>query len=80
MSRQSEAKARQGYDPKPLPYICKNCQYFGFDVEEYKGMFGKVIQEQKKLRCNLGGFAVKKTARCDKFAIKEGALAMSKQR
>lgn len=73
MSRQSEAKEAQGYDPKPVAYICKNCHYFGCDVLDYRGFNGEVrFQQLKNLRCNLGGFAVKKTARCEKFAIKEG--------
>ena len=72
MSRQSEAKEAQGYDPKPVAYICKNCHFFQFEGKEYKNYYGEVYQEKRNLRCGLGGFAVKQTARCEKFAIKEG--------
>ena len=59
MSKQSEAKARQGYNPKPVEY-CKNCNHFVVDIKE---------NARKRLRCELGGFAVRPNARCEEFYI-----------
>ena len=64
MSKQSEAKERQGYDPNPVPATCSNCRYFTFEMREYEGWDRKMYTEQRKLRCALGGFAVKKRACC----------------
>lgn len=33
MSKQSEAKAAQGYEPKPVPQTCANCGHFKFDLK-----------------------------------------------
>lgn len=73
MSKQSEAKERQGYEAKPVQRVCGTCKYFKSDKEFPAWMRdGKhdhylsddgYMQETNK-RCGIGGFAVKKTATC----------------
>ncbi len=66
MSKQSEAKERQGFT-KVLA-TCSNCEQFTF-VERTGGYsLDHVFQE--KLRCGLGGFAVNKNATCNKHRPK----------
>jgi hypothetical protein len=68
MSKQSEAKAAQGYAPKFLG-TCGNCKYFEADIEEVI-VFREVYKTESNLRCTIGNFAVKKTATCNKFEVK----------
>jgi len=73
MSRQSDAKNKQGYQAKPTPHICSTCKHFQFDRVQTQapstwnpnGYF-----EDKNLRCGMGGFAVKKTAACNEWELK----------
>jgi hypothetical protein len=79
MSKQSEAKAAQGYDPKPEPSTCGNCGHFQCDmtlptwmareneVLSVSNKWGPEHKRETNLRCGLGGFAVKKSATCKKF-------------
>lgn len=62
MSKQSEAKKKQNYNPKPVPRVCMNCEHYISDMIPY----GNYIEEKNK-RCGLGEFAVKKMATCDWF-------------
>lgn len=77
MSTQSDAKLEQGYSDKP--HNCGNCSRLKFEMALPRWMrdansdacengraprYGKSYEEQKNLRCGIGGFAVKKTARC----------------
>ena len=74
MSKQSEAKSRQGYVDKPVPQICKNCIRFLFDrvqTHEPTEWNKNGFWQDKNLRCRLGDFAVKKTATCGEFLAKE---------
>lgn len=87
MSKQSEAKAHQGYKEKPEPRTCCACRHFGSDLRlpiwtarakedgerHWSGRAYSVELDgaQKNLRCLAGGFAVKKTATCDVFTPKE---------
>ena len=64
MSKQSEAKANQGYTPKALPHTCCNCAHFKMDSET-KTQFGQSWTTDTNLRCSIGGFAVKKMATCN---------------
>jgi hypothetical protein len=83
MSNQSDAKAAQGYEPKPVPQTCMNCGHFKLDLALPKwkiernlqcpGRYGQEYAREKNLRCGLGGFAVKKTATCNAFVRKEPA-------
>ncbi len=79
MSKQSEAKEKQGYDPRPSERCCKTCSYFRFEMkwpkwiernprsqyrtEEYKRM--------RNLRCAIGNFAVTRQAVCELWEKKE---------
>lgn len=62
MSKQSEAKERQGYTTDPKN--CGSCKHFQCDLEEQKGYYYKPFYIERNKRCGLGGFAVKKTASC----------------
>lgn len=63
MSKQSEAKERQGYVERPVPQTCANCRNYGSDFVTRKHAFGEWTDEKNR-RCTLGGFAVKKQATC----------------
>jgi hypothetical protein len=66
MSKQSEAKERQGFRKKPEWAICSGCEYFTWDeVHKYPGY----IQE-KNVRCSLGGFKVGKTDTCNMHELR----------
>ena len=69
MSKQSEAKAAQGYTGKPPQQICSTCKHFAMTRTETPACFGTYTTESN-LRCTLGNFAVKKTATCNKFEPK----------
>ena len=71
MSKQSEAKSRQGYVDRPVPKTCKNCIRFLCDQKHRQDWNGTPYFEDANLRCRLGGFAVKKTATCGEFLAKE---------
>ena len=60
MSKQSILKTNQGYELKPVFAICSNCKHFKSDkiINEWN------YEDEKNIRCELGGFAVKKTATC----------------
>jgi hypothetical protein len=78
MSKQSEAKAAQGYMPNPM--ACANCMHLKFEMElprwmqeenlQSPGRYGDGQALQKNLRCGLGGFAVKKMGTCNKWEAK----------
>jgi hypothetical protein len=60
MSRQSEAKERQGYTK--ILATCSNCLNFTCDKE--KSGWNDNYTIERNLRCNIGGFKVNKTATC----------------
>ena len=66
MSKQSEAKLNQGYNENPIPRTCGNCAKYESEFVDLSPPYQQYMQEKNK-RCGLGGFAVKKTATCDKF-------------
>jgi len=75
MSKQSEAKAAQGYTTDPRN--CGNCGRRTFDLETPAWLIREGISHanpgwlvEKNQRCGIGGFAIKKTARCDKWVPK----------
>lgn len=70
ISKQQKEKNKQGYIAKPIPNICSKCEHFLITIETATGYYGYYTKE-KDLRCALGGFAVKKTATCNEFKIKE---------
>ena len=72
MSKQSEAKERQGYNAKAAQRVCMTCQHFMSDHEEQRGYDGRLngYMMEKNIRCGLGGFAVKKMGLCNEWAVK----------
>jgi hypothetical protein len=64
MSKQSEAKENQGYNPKPVLPICSNCKNYLSDSKEEQGAFGGVWHKEINIRCGIGGFAIKKQGNC----------------
>lgn len=66
MSRQSEAKEKQGYMPKAIPQICSNCKHYKSETAEKSGFYGPWIKETN-IRCGIGGFAVKKQGTCKEW-------------
>lgn len=76
LSPQALAKIAQGYRDKPN--TCSNCRHFQKDVvqKEYKAWDGlRTWEEDKNLRCGLGGFKVKKTTTCDKHELTAEGLS-----
>lgn len=69
MSKQSEAKAIQGYIAKAIPAVCSNCKHYESKITEREGIFGGTYIVESDRRCGIGGFAVKKTAVCDRHEM-----------
>jgi hypothetical protein len=67
MSKQSEAKEKQGYVPKAIPQTCGNCGHFLSTKAKCAGYFGGEYIDEKNLRCGVGGFAVKKMGTCNEW-------------
>ena len=65
MTKQSKAKADQGYVPKAVPQVCGNCANFASDM--IKPYLGNSFVKETNMRCVLGGFAVKKMGTCDLY-------------
>jgi hypothetical protein len=63
MSKQSEAKKKQNYNPKPEYAICSNCDNYAGEVVKKQGTFGSWKEEINKF-CKIGEFAVKKQGTC----------------
>lgn len=72
MSKQSEAKLKQGY--RNRPDTCANCVNFQSEITKHTEYYGDWTEEKKK-RCSVGGFAVTKTSTCRIHALKEGGAA-----
>jgi len=68
MSKQSDAKKTQEYDPKPRPQICRECKNFQFEKVLTSELYGQKYYRDKNLKCSIGGFAVKKISTCNQFA------------
>lgn len=60
MSKQSEAKKKQNYNPKPEHAMCSNC--YNYASESVDNGYGYL--EEKNKRCTVGGFAVAKNGTC----------------
>lgn len=79
MSKQSDAKAAQNYNPTPSARTCSKCAHFTsvrelapwMVVANGKGRARLYTPElhgvERQIKCGLGGFVVKKTAVCDQF-------------
>jgi len=61
MSKQSDSKEKQGYNPKAAQRTCSTCTYYQSDIrpDEYN--------MERNIRCGLGGFAVKKMGLCNEW-------------
>ena len=70
MSKQSDAKAAQGYVAKAVPETCVNCCHLKMDLLQMEGAYGWKWTRCANLRCGIGGFAVKKMATCKEWAPK----------
>ena len=70
MSKQSEAKAKQGYDQKPLVRSCRNCKNLAPKLKELLDWPGRLYNHES-LHCGIGGFAVKAQAVCNEFQTKD---------
>jgi len=70
MSKQSEAKKRQNYNPKPILRHCSTCANYRFDKVTMHGEFGGTWDVESNMRCGIGGFKVMKRGTCTehKFA------------
>ena len=66
MSKQAKAKVAQGYVDKAPPKNCAVCKHYASTTTEETGYHGTWYKESN-IRCQLGCFAVKKTAVCNKF-------------
>lgn len=69
MSKQSEAKEKQGYTPKAIPQVCGNCAHFQSEMKHptwmKPGIHDHYLQDpscavESDLRCGIGSFAIKK--------------------
>lgn len=70
MSKQQEAKERQGYETKPILPVCKTCQHRTSRIEHGKDYYGRAWEQEKDIRCGLGGFAIKEMASCAGWELK----------
>jgi hypothetical protein len=64
MSKQSDAKEAQGYTRDPLN--CSTCKHFTSEIEQVHS-YGHTYSKETNLRCGIGGFAVKKMDRCNRW-------------
>lgn len=74
MSKQSEAKEKQGYIPKLKPRACINCASYAHDEQTLTHAFGSFVKSTNQ-RCAIGGFAVKKMGTCNEFLDKPPTLS-----
>ena len=78
MSKQSEAKERQGYIQKANQRVCSTCLNYrsALDYPEWlkSPKYDSVRKPENKvevnIHCGLGGFAVKKMALCNEWEEK----------
>lgn len=73
MSKQKDAKTRQGYVEKHTQRECGTCEHYCSDIIQtktdhtWRGIYIHV--QEKNRRCKIGGFAVKKTALCHEYHV-----------
>jgi hypothetical protein len=81
MSKQSEAKEKQGYVEKFIPTVCSNCAHCQPVMGERLGYIDPnswtkgthMAQTQVSQKCGIGGFAVKKMGSCAEHVFSEDA-------
>lgn len=69
MTKQSEAKEKQGYIPKLKPPACVNCKNFTHEEIIMKTPWSSYVKDTN-LRCALGGFKVMKMGTCNEWSSK----------
>lgn len=65
MSKQSNAKAEQGYVPRYVN-TCGNCAHYRSDKKN--NGYGYTVETN--MRCSIGGFKVMKLGTCQEFSKK----------
>jgi len=83
MSKQSEAKIKQDYVAKAIPQTCQHCAFLNSKLELPRWMREHNNGHRQSpqynvaehgimtdLRCEIGGFAVKKMGTCIEYAGK----------
>lgn len=63
MSKQSEAKQKQGYEPDPIIRVCSTCIHYRNKYAPDK--YGDA--EEVDSHCDIGGFTVKKMGTCNLY-------------
>lgn len=64
MSKQSDAKKNQGYRSAAAQQ-CANCAHYTSRRVNKTNLWGYPYVKETARRCEIGGFAVKRTAICD---------------
>ena len=74
MSKQSDAKAAQGYTKKPA--CCGNCMNFKSEITRLPAPYDWRNEQgiEKNLRCGIGGFATGRNGHCTLWARAAQAL------
>ena len=67
MSKQSEAKNKQGYIRKLKPRACMNCKNFTHELILIKTPWSSYTKDTY-LRCTIGGFKVMKMGTCNEWS------------
>ena len=66
--KQQIARERQNYRPNPMLPLCMNCEHYkSVYVDTERGN-----KEEKKRRCGIGGFAIKRRSTCSAHAFRIG--------
>lgn len=69
MSKQQKAKDEQGYSAKPIFPMCSNCVFYQSEIKTTIA-YGHTWDEEKNIRCGIGGFSVKKQGNCNRHQFK----------
>jgi hypothetical protein len=72
MSKQSDAKEKQGYTR--VLKTCGNCRFLSKEIEKVSNYYA-TYEMDKKLRCSIGGFAVQKMATCGNHELKKMGIS-----
>jgi hypothetical protein len=70
MSKESEAKKKQGYVPKATPQVCMNCASYRSEIKT-ETEYGSTWEKEVNKHCAIGGFEVMKMGTCNEFSGRE---------